>query len=73
MSLLDFFGANRYHVARCSYCGSHGHPTSHCPKTAAGQGNLAALRCGYCGGRDHNTEACPKLGRRPGPGGVLIR
>lgn len=69
---LGFLRPRSAGLERCSYCGSYGHPSTHCPKTAGGQGQLAALRCGYCGGRDHNTAACPKLGPRPRKGGIRV-
>ena len=47
-------------MMRCTYCGSHRHPTSHCPKTWQGYGNRRALRCSYCGAKDHNRDACNK-------------
>lgn len=56
-------------TTRCTYCGSFGHPTSHCPRTHGGQSNLQNLRCTYCGGRDHNYEGCTKhfgSGKLPG-------
>lgn len=45
---------------KCTYCGSNGHPTSHCPKTWEGSARNVQLRCSYCGGNDHNYEACVK-------------
>lgn len=56
---------------RCTYCGSGGHPTSHCPKTWGG--SHAQLRCSYCGGKDHNYEGCTKhFGAGKMPGAVRI-
>lgn len=58
---------------RCTYCGSRGHPTSHCPKTWGGSARSANLRCTYCGGRDHNYEACVKhFGAGKMPGAVWV-
>ena len=54
---------------KCTFCGSTGHPTSHCPKTWSGSVSYAQLRCTYCGGTDHNYEACTKhwgCGKLPG-------
>lgn len=45
---------------RCSYCGSNGHPASHCPKTWGGSAARLHLCCSYCGDRDHNYEGCAK-------------
>lgn len=45
---------------RCSYCGSNGHPVSHCPKISGGSAARLYLCCSYCGGRDHNYEGCAK-------------
>lgn len=56
-------------LRRCSYCGSHRHPTSHYPKTYSGSARNGNMRCTYCGSRDHNYEACTKHhggGKLPG-------
>lgn len=45
---------------RCTYCGSHLHTLTNCPKTWGGQSRRLHMRCAYCGGRDHTIEACPK-------------
>lgn len=55
---------------RCSYCGSHLHPTDYCPNTASGQGNRNVLRCSYCGSKKHNADACEK--KWPGPDPIKI-
>ncbi len=57
----------------CTYCGSGQHPTSHCPHTWGGQGNINQLRCTYCGGTNHNYEGCTKhAGGGKLPGAVRI-
>lgn len=45
---------------RCTFCGSHLHMISLCPKTLAGSATRLHLRCAYCGSRDHDIVACPK-------------
>lgn len=44
---------------RCSYCGSHFHTKTNCPKTWQGSINRAKLRCKYCGSHEHDIVACP--------------
>jgi len=57
----------------CTYCGSHEHPTSHCPRTHGGSAARAHLRCSYCGGTDHNYEGCTKhAGGGKLPGAVRV-
>mgnify|MGYP001557758712 FL=1 len=45
---------------RCTYCGSHQHTITNCPKTAGGQSRRLHMRCSYCGAHDHTIKACPK-------------
>ena len=44
----------------CTFCGSHTHTFTNCPKTFDGQVNRANMRCAYCGSHKHNINACPK-------------
>jgi len=45
---------------RCSYCGSHDHTITNCPKTWGGSANRISMYCTYCGSKKHNINACPK-------------
>lgn len=44
----------------CTYCGSHQHQITLCPKTWGGSCARRNLWCSYCGAKDHSIRACPK-------------